>query len=130
MAAFFSCMSPQNYDSSRISRPGNFSFQYANLLESRTVITVRRSRRTLMLGCSSFSDFFLRAMNLGFRGRASFCALIHVKRTHTVPKKLSDVQKLALDVKETSRIRHVWTSARAHLDSWGTNRPEYHAMYK
>jgi len=50
MAAFFAFASPQDYDSSRISNAGNFSFQYANLLESRTVMTVRRSRRTLMLG--------------------------------------------------------------------------------
>jgi len=48
--------------SSRISMLGNFSFQYANLLRSRTVITVLRSSRTLMLGWSSFSDFFRRAM--------------------------------------------------------------------
>ena len=41
---------------------GNFSFQYANLERSRTVMTVRRSNRTLMFGCNSFSAFFLRAM--------------------------------------------------------------------
>ena len=45
--------------SSRISSLGYFSRQKSSLLGSRTVMTVRPSSLTLMLGCSSLVFFFL-----------------------------------------------------------------------
>lgn len=64
-------------------------------------------------------------MNLRFRDVDEIASYPHVKRTHVEAKKLSDVQKLESSVKET------WDSSPNHLKlSLGTNRPEYHAMYK
>ena len=67
-------------------------------------------------------------MNLRFRDADEIASSSHIKRTHVEAKKLSVVQKLVSSVKET------WDSSPNqpnHLKlSLGTNRPEYHAMYK
>ena len=96
---WFGASSAIHHDSSKISRPGNFSFQYANLLWSRTVITVRRSKRTLMLGCNSFAAFFLLAIRILLGA-----SVAHAKRTPSTPKKLPVVQKVVPLVKESCRM--------------------------
>ena len=59
------------------------------------MITVRRSKRTLMLGWSSFAAFFYVPFNVGFSD------VPYTKRTHSQAKKLSGVHKVIHDVKET-----------------------------
>lgn len=78
------------------------------------MITVRRSKRTLMLGCSSFSAFFLLAMMDWIqdpRGSRS-------KRTRSARNLLLHVQKSDSGVKETYE----------RVPEEGTNRPAYQAM--
>ena len=81
-------------------------------------MTVRRSKRTLMLGWSSFAAFFLRAECEV--SRDSFLSKEHIQAR----EKLPDVHKVHEVVKET------WRCPPPQDDIEGTKRPAYHAMYR